>query len=157
MSTDNNETRLPLGNNDEPRVELPASWAKYIVRMCFDVLTVLGPEVLGTRRNLLVSTDKKWVDWPSLENDLTEWMTTGMRGEEPLPSDRFEFFANGDGHISVHVEHVIEDLWSVECLPAILNDSNEWEPDLREAPALAMLEIPDSRLALPYGWYHPIS
>ena len=157
MSSNADESHFSRESDDEPTIEVPTRLLNSFVRMCFDVLRVLGPGTLRAGHSLLILDDRRWVDWPSLENDLVEWMTAGMQAEEPLPPDRFDYFANGEGHISVHVEHILEDLWSVECLPAIINHSGEWEPDLSQRPASASLTIQDSRLALPYGWYRPMA
>ena len=78
-----------------------------------------------------------------MEYDLTEWMTAGMQTGEPLRPERSDFITNAEGHLCIIVEHVMKDFWSVECLPAIINDSNEWEADYSKRPASAMLTIQD--------------
>lgn len=157
MSSHNNRVDPARDHHDDPMVEVPASFVRNLARTSLEVLRVLGPGALGAGHRLLVLDHQEWVDWPSLERDLIEWMDAGIQAEEPLPPERSEFFANGAGHVSVQVEYVVEDLWSVECLPAITNDSNELEPDLRKKPATASLTVPGSQRALPYGWHRSIA
>ena len=135
---------------------VPAGVLKNFLRASVELLRVVDPGVPGARHNLVVLDDQKWVDWPSLERDLIEWMNAGIRAEEPLRPDQHRFLANGEGQLGVHIEYVVEDLWFVECLPAIINDSNAWESDLNEEAATAMLTAQDSGTVLPYGWYRPI-
>ena len=155
MSSNASENHFGRQPEDEATIEVPVRLAKSLAKTCFDILRVLGPSILGATQHLQVSEDRKWVDWPALENDLVQWMTAGMQSEEPLPPERVDYFSNGEGQICVQIEHLFEGLWSVECLPAVLNDSNVWEPDLSERPATAILIIQDSHLALPYGWHSP--
>ena len=151
MSCNINGTQSGFDTQEEPTVTIPASVLKELIGMTIQLLSVLELHAPEEGHSLQVLADEEWVDWSILEQDLTEEMTEGLHSGGPIGPDQFKRIRNRDGWLAVHVEHIIDDFWWVECQPVAVDYSNQWKKDYGRGPAAATLRIEGSRDCLPYS------
>ena len=150
MSSDINRTQFDLEWHNDPTVRVPTRVLKELSGMRIQLLSILDLQAPKEGHSLQVLADEEWVNWPALKDTLTLWMTTGPQSDALLFPNQFGRFPNGEGYLAVHIEHMIDDYWWVECQPTFLNASGEMETDYSNGPAAAVLRIEESRTRLPY-------
>ena len=134
----------------EPTIMVPVRVLKELTSMSVQLLDVLEIQVPDEEHRLQVLADEVWVDWPSLEEDLINWMEPAVSSDVPIFAYQFIRLANGNGWLAVNMEHIIDDYWWVECQPTLGNDGTRfWLVDIYTAPAAAVLRIEGSRRCLP--------
>ena len=134
----------------EPTIMVPVRVLKELTSMSVQLLDVLEIQVPDEEHRLQVLADEVWVDWPSLEEDLINWMEPAVSSDVPIFAYQFIRLANGNGWLAVNLEHIIDDYWWVECQPTLGNDGTRfWLVDIYTAPAAAVLRIEGSRRCLP--------
>ncbi len=148
MEMDTTSCRSRPTKNDT--VTLPASMLKELEGIAIQHLSFIELEMPGEEHYLHAPQKQGWVDWPSLEADLIDLMTSKLEHGSTTEPDLWWALPNQAGWLDVRVNHMIDDYWWVECLPAALNDSDQLETDLDQVPAPAVLRIQGSRNHLPY-------
>ena len=135
----------------EPMVLVPVRVLKELTGMSVQLLSVLEIHAPDEEHGLQVLADEVWVDWPSLEEDLINWIGAAVSSDDLIFPNQFTRLTNGNGWLAVNVEHVIDDYWWVECRPTRGDDdSGFWLLDVDDGPAAAVLRIEGSRRCLPY-------
>lgn len=135
---------------NDAAVTLPAAMLKEFRGIAIQHLSFIELEIPGEENQLHSPQQEDWVDWPSLETDLIDLMTSKLQAGTATEPDHWWTLRNQTGWLDVRVNHMIDDYWWVECLPVSLNDSGQLETDADQVPAPAVLRIQGSRNHLPY-------
>jgi len=129
---------------------IPAAVLQDFNGMSLEILNVCDCLMPGHGNRLLALTEKRSVDWPSLEHALVDCIAGDMHGGsslDPNPAGRIEGPA---GWLTVRADHLVDDYWWVECEPDHGNGVSEPVRAIEGPPAVAILRIRDSNRGLPY-------
>lgn len=151
MSCNDDGILFRPATDGEPTIMVPVRVLKELTGMSIQLLSVLEFHVPDEGHRLQVLADEEWVDWPSLEEDLINWVGAAISSDDLIFPYQFRRMSNGNGWLAVNVEHVIDDYWWVECRPTRGDDdSGFWLLHVDDGPAAAVLRIKGSRRCLPY-------
>ena len=132
-------------------VTIPASALKDFNGMALELLNILDCMIPGDGNSLHTISEKRSIDWSSVEQTLVDSIETGMRegaSLNPNPACRVE---GATGWLSVRADHLVDDYWWVECEPEHGNTVGGPPKTVDGPPAVAILRIRNSSLSLPYS------
>ena len=131
-------------------VTIPASALKDFNGMALELLNLLDFVIPGDGNSLHALSEKRSVDWSSIEQTLVDSIETGMRDGaslNPNPACRIEGIS---GWLAVRADHLVDDYWWVEYAPEQGKGSGEPPKTIDGPPAVAILRVRNSSMNLPY-------